>query len=81
MDRPPWIGNAWSLKDYGLFRIALVDRPRGLDSWTVPRGLDISWSLKNKGLFRIALVDGPRGLDLWTVPRRPSLVDRPHVKP
>ena len=35
--------------------VVRVDRPRGLDSWTVP-----VWSLKNKELFWNGLVDRPR---------------------
>ena len=35
--------------------VVRVDRPRGLDSWTVP-----VWSPKNKELFRNGLVDRPR---------------------
>ena len=43
MDRPSWtiplwIGQAWSLKNKGLFQIALIDRPRGYESLNVTRG-------------------------------------------
>ena len=65
MDRPSWIGHAWSLKNKGLFRIGLVDRPRGLDSLTLPEDWTPGpslvdrplWTLKNKELFRIGLAD------------------------
>ena len=67
VDRPSWIGHAWSLKNKGLFRIALVDRPLGWTHGPSPRiGLvdrpsliGHAWSLKNKGLFQIALMDRP----------------------
>ena len=76
MDRPLWISHAWSPKNKGLFRIGLMDRPQGLDLWTVPRGSATRGTLKIRGCS---------GLDSWTVPedwtRGPSLVDRPSVKP
>ena len=66
-------------------RNGLGDRPRGLDSWTVP-----AWSLKNKELFFIGPVDRPRvepykggGIQDWTCgpSTRIGLVDRPCVEP
>ena len=59
--------------------VVRVDRPRGLDSWTVPE----NWTCGPSP--RIGLVDPPQGLDLWTVPKDwthgPSLVDRPRMEP
>ena len=78
MDRPSWIRHAWILKNEGLFRISLMDRPQGLDR---PSWIRHAWSLENKGLFRIALVDRHQGLDSWTLPLRPSLVDWPRMEP
>ena len=56
----------------GLFRIGLVDRPQGLDLWTVPRGSATCGALKTGGCS---------GLDSWSVPEDwtcgSSLVDRP----
>ena len=43
------------LKIWVFMVVVRVDRPRGLDSWTVP-----VWSPKNKELFRNGLMDCPR---------------------
>ena len=56
LDRPSWIGHAWSLKNKELFQIALVDHPQGLNSWTVvldrPSSIVHAWSLKNGEVFQ-----------------------------
>ena len=55
-----------------LFQIVLVEGSRGLDSWTVPRGLATCGALKTRGYY---------GLDSWTVSKDwthgPSHMDRP----